>query len=98
MTKEEATTLAHSLLATSHNVEWAVKWSKAAPSECWHRSKTLMLWEGELDKPWWYVKEVVIHEIAHIDQDPNEYKDCSGHGPAFFTRYGQLLILLAHVR
>ena len=98
MKKEDATVLAHKLLSMSHNAEWAVEWSPAAPSECWHRSKKLMMWEGLLGNPWWYVKEAIIHEIAHIEQGPNDYKDCAGHGPAFFTRYGQLLVLLAYVR
>ena len=96
MTQEDASALGRRLLDAGGFTGWSLEWSPAAPSECWHASHKLMMWDGLLDNSWWYVKEAIIHEMAHIlgyGEMPSV-----AHGPSFFERYGVLLIKLADMR
>lgn len=95
MTPEDATRMGLDLLRLAGYKDWRVEWSKAAPSECWEDSKLLMMWDGILGNPWWYIKESLLHEIAHIGTGkPTDLAE-QRHGPEFFRYLGLLAIHFA---
>jgi len=49
---------------------------------------------------WYYLKEIILHEVAHaLAPDSNVGKtSVTSHDPAFFKRYGELLIEFANAR
>lgn len=87
------------LLVTAGYADWAVRWSSAAPSICHTDSKQIWMYDRRVnDDLWYYIKEAFIHEMAHIDTWTTQgMNDEQGHGPAFFRRYGELLVELADV-
>ena len=49
---------------------------------------------GLSDQPWYYLKEIILHEVAHALAPDQNYKKASAtsHDASFFKRYGELLI------
>ncbi len=99
MTATELLALAMQLLRAADYFDWGVILSPAAPSEVHHKGKTLVLYMGLRDQPWWYAKQAILHEIAHIDTYPHRPADdrTGGHHQAFYLRFGALCQQLAAI-
>lgn len=73
--------------------EWRIQWGCVPPSECIHLVKIIRMSDQHDGNCWYYVKEALLHEIAHIEGP--EVGGEKAHDKEFFKRYGELLIRFA---
>ena len=84
MNRKQIMAFAMLVLADFHG--WQIRWTTASPSICIRDRKIIFIEERWINKYPWEVKEVILHEVAHIST-LNDYV----HGVEFYKEYIRLL-------
>jgi len=85
---------AQSVLHQKQLTGWKIKFLDFNDgSRCNNEFKHIEI-SGLSDQPWYYLKEIILHEVAHALAPDQNYKKASAtsHDASFFERYGELLI------
>jgi len=73
---------------------WKIKFLYFDDGSCCNNEFKQIEISGLGDQPWYYLKEIILHEVAHALASDQNYKKTSAtsHDASFFKRYGELLI------
>ena len=74
--------------------EWSLRWS--IDNECIKDLKIIHLDKSLLNSPVYYIFEILMHEVAHIRFDDDNYNHYAEHDAAFYKEYGRLLMEYAN--
>jgi len=73
---------------------WKIKFLDFNDGSCCNNEFKHIEISGLGDQPWYYLKEIILHEVAHAVAPDQNYKKTSAtsHDVSFFERYGNLLL------
>lgn len=70
--------------------DWRLSVETMAKSgRCDNQSKTIRLSDEHLDRPFPYVFESLVHELAHVEVEDEE--SLASHHSGFYRRFGELM-------
>lgn len=85
---------AQSVLIQKQLSDWEIKFLDFDDGCCCNNEFKHIGISGLGKQSWYYLKEMILHEVAHALAPDQNYKKTSAtsHDAAFFDRYGKLLV------